>query len=176
MRAAGLLAALVLAGCGSGNESVTTASRAEPRALELNWAEEAPESGLVFRVHRLVIRPGGWQVTASVANRAPVAFTIQRPHRPGGSMFGLVLLETVTREELRALTADFKKAPPILEPDRIEPPLPRLLSAGSSWRGTMSGSTILRKGSVVRILFGRFVRTRGDPGYLLWVTDHAVRL
>lgn len=91
-------------------------------------------------------------------------------------MFGLVLLDTATSSELRELTAAFRKAPPFLEPRRIEPPVPRLLRAGSAWRGTMAGSTILRKGSVVRILFGRFVRTRGDPGYLLWVTEHALRL
>jgi hypothetical protein len=144
--------------------------------LELGWVERSPDTGLSFRVERLVIRRDGWQLTASVANRDSVGYLIQRPHRPRESMFGLVLLETTTRRELRKLTADFRKAPPFLEPNRIEPPLPRVLAGGSRWRGTLAGSSLLRKGSVVRVLFGRFVRTQGDPGYFLWVTEHAVRL
>jgi hypothetical protein len=149
---------------------------AEPRVLELGWVERSPETSLSFRVERLVIRRGGWRLTASVTNRDSVGYLIQRPHRPGESMLGLVLLETTSKEELRELTADFRTAPPFLEPDRIEPPVPRVLRAKSRWLGTLTGSTTLRKGSVVRVLFGRFVRVRGDPGYLLWVTDHAVQL
>ena len=144
--------------------------------LELGWAEQSRETGLHFRVEKLVIRRDRWQLTASVANRGSVGYVIQRPHHPGESMFGLVLLETATKREVRELTADFRKAPPFLEPDRIEPALPRVLAAGSRWRGTLAGSMLLRKGSVVRVLFGRFVRTRGDPGYLLWITEHTVRL
>jgi hypothetical protein len=165
-------AAVALVGCGSGS---VESSPAEPRTFELDWVEDSPESGLAFRVDRLVVRPDGWEVTASVANRSSAGYAIRRPHRPGESMFGLVILQT-GNDELRELTADFRKAPPFLEPDRIEPPLPRVLSPGLSWRGTMSGSRALRKGAAVRVLFGRFERTRGDPGYLLWVTRHAVRL
>jgi hypothetical protein len=175
MRAAILLGVVVLAGCGSGDE-VRVAAPAEPRALELGWHEDSAETGLAFRVHRLDMRRDGWRVEASVADGSSVGYAIRRPHHLGESMFGLVLLETVTREELRELTADFRKAPPFLEPEKIVPPPPSVLSAGSSWRGTMSGSQILRQSSVVRVLFGRFERTRGDPGYLLWVTEHAVRL
>ena len=144
--------------------------------FELGWVEQSRPLGLTFRVERLVVRAEGWEATASVSNSSPVSYLIQRPHRPGESMFGLVLLLTDARSELRELTADFRKAPPFLEPDRIDPPVPRVLGRRSSWRGTLSGSTTVPKGSVVRVLFGRFVRTRGDPGYLLWVTNHAVRV
>jgi hypothetical protein len=169
------LAAVALVGCGSMNAPTTVARAAQPPVFELGWVERSP-SGLTFRVERLVVRRDGWEVTASVSDSASVSYVIQRPHRPGESMFGLVLLRTRTRAEVRELTADFRKAPPFLEPDRIDPPVPRVLAAHSSWRGKLSGSTILRRGLVVRVLFGRFVRTRGDPGYLLWVTNHAVRL
>ena len=175
VRLLGVVAVAALCGCGSGSEHVA-ASPAEPRTVRLHWVEHWPEAGLAFRVDRLVIRRDGWRITASVANRSSFDYAIRRPHRRGESMFGLVLLETVARRELRELTADFRKAPPFLEPERIEPPLPSVLSAGSSWWGTMSGSQILRKGTVVRVLFGRFERTHGDPGYLLWATEHAVRL
>jgi hypothetical protein len=172
-----LLLVVVTAGCGSG-EDVQVAEPAKPRALELDWVEKAAEAGLVFRADRLVIGRDGWQVTASVANRSADDYRIDRPDHtaPGEPAFGLILLQTTTRGELRELTADFRDAPPFLDPDRIAPPVPRVLRAGSSWRGTLSGSTILQKGSVIRVLFGRFVRARGDPGYLLWVTNHAVRL
>jgi hypothetical protein len=166
-------AAVALVGCGSGSDA---SAPAPPRTFELNWVEDSPESGLTFRVDRLVIGRDGWQLTASVANRSSAGYAIRRPHRPGESMFGLVLLKTESGEEVRELTADFRKAPPFLEPDRIEPPLPSVLSPGSSWRGTLSGSRALRNGAAVRVLFGRFERTHGDPGYLLWVTRHAVRL
>ena len=175
VRKASVLAALVLAGCGAGDD-IRVAAPAEPRTLELGWVEESTDLGLVFRVHRLVIRRGGWELTASVVNRSSVDYAIRWPHHRGKSMVGLVLLETVTRKEIRELTAEFRKAPPFLEPYEIVPPLPTLLPAGSSWRGTMSGSRLLRKGSAVRVLFGRFDRTRGEPGYLLWVTNHAVQL
>jgi hypothetical protein len=174
-RVLSVVAVVALAGCGSGSE-LMVASPAEPRAVQLHWVEHWSEAGLAFRVDRLVIRRDGWRTTASVANRSSFDYAIRRPHRRGESMFGLVLLETVARKELRELTADFRKAPPFLEPERIEPPLPSVLVAGSSWRGTMSGSRILKKGSAVRVLFGRFERTRGEPGYLLWVTEHAVQL
>lgn len=175
VRLLGVVAVAALCGCGSESERVA-ASPAEPRSVQLHWVEHLPEAGLSFRVDRFVIRRVGWRITASVANRSSFDYAIRRPHRRGESMFGLVLLETVARKELRELTADFRKAPPFLEPERIEPPLPSVLAAGSSWRGMMSGSQILRKGAVVRVLFGRFERTRGDPGYLLWVTEHAVQL
>jgi hypothetical protein len=166
-------AAVTLVGCGSVSDA---SSPAEPRTYELDWVEDSPESGLTFRVDRLVVRPVGWQLTVSVANRSSAGYAIRRPHRRGESMFGLVLLETAGSDEIRELTANFRKAPPFLEPGRIEPPLPSILLPGSSWRGTMSGSRALRNGAAVRVLFGRFERTRGDPGYLLWVTKHAVRL
>jgi hypothetical protein len=175
VRVLGVVAVAALCGCGSGSERVA-ASPAEPRTVQLHWVEHWPEAGLAFRVDRLVISRDGWRITASVTNRSSFDYAIRRPHRRGESMFGLVLLETVARKELGELTADFRKAPPFLEPERIEPPLPSVLAAGSSWRGTMSGSRILREGSAVRVLFGRFERTRGDPGYLLWVTEHAVQL
>jgi hypothetical protein len=144
--------------------------------IDLDWVERWPAAGLTFRVERLVVRRDGWRLAAAVTNHSSVPYVIQRPHRPGEAMFGLVVLQTTTRKELRELTAEFRKAPPFLEPDRLEPRLPRVLGTGTTWRGVITGSTILRKGWVIRVLFGRFVRARGDPGYLLWVTEHAVRL
>jgi hypothetical protein len=171
-----LLALAALAGCGPEADRSAIAPPAVPRTFELDWVERFPAAGFVFRVDRLTIRRDGWEATVSVTNQARVPYSIQRPHRPGESMFGLVLLQTASRKELRDLTADFRKAPPFLEPARISPPLPLVLFPGASWRGTIAGPTVLLRGSVVRVQFGRFLREGGQPRYVLWVTDHSVRL
>ena len=129
----------------------------------------------MFRVERLVIRRDGWRADVSVRNTTVDDFQIRRPHRFPGSVFGLVLLETTSRRELRELTVENREEPPFLEPDRISPPLPVSLRAGATWRGSLSGALVLRRGTVVRVIFGRFVRDR-NPRVITWVTDHAVRL
>jgi hypothetical protein len=169
----GLLA--FVAACGSGTEGAELAPPAEPRTIELGWVERSADPAFVYRVERLVLRPDGWSVQLSVRNATRDDFQIRRPHRPRGSLFGLVLLETASRNELRELTADLRKEPPFLEPDRISPPLPPSLRAGATWRGTLTGSVVLRRGTTVRVIFGRFTRNR-PPRFLTWVTDHAVRL
>jgi hypothetical protein len=92
--------AVALAGC-SGVDEPTLAPPAEPRTLELGWVERSPELGLTFRVDRLVVRRDGWELTAAVRNRGGSEYFIQRPHQPGGSMFGLVLLRSTRRDEVR---------------------------------------------------------------------------
>lgn len=127
------LAALPACGGSAGTDSVRNPA-AEPRVLELGWVERSPEASLSFRVERLVIRRGGWRLTASVTNRDSVGYLIQRPHRPAESMFGLVVLETASREELRELTADFRKAPPFLDRTGSS------LGSRASWRGSPAGT------------------------------------
>jgi hypothetical protein len=170
-----VLLTVALAGCGSGAEQPELAPPAEPRTIELGWVERSESPRFVYRVERVILRRDGWSAVVSVENRSNADYQIRRPHRPHGSLFGLVLLGTTNRKELQALTADLKKEPPFLEPDRIAPPLPGSLRSGMRWRGTLSGSTVLRRGTVVRVIFGR---SQGDekPRVITWVTDHAVRL
>jgi hypothetical protein len=170
-----ITAAALLAGCGSDADGPRLAPPAEPRTIELGWVERSKAPRLVFRVERLVIRRDGWRADVAVRNTTEDDFQIRRPHRFPGSLFGLVFLETTSRHELRELTAGQREEPPFLEPDRISPPLPISLRAGATWRGTLSGGTVLRRGTVVRVIFGRFVRDR-KPMVITWVTDHAVRL
>jgi hypothetical protein len=170
-----VLAVVALAGCGSGAERPELAPPAEPRTIELGWVERSKNPRLVYRVARLVLRPDGWSAEVSVRNATRDDFQIRRPHRARGSLFGLVLLETTSRKELRELTSDLREEPPFLEPDRISPPLPGSLRAGTTWRGKLSGSAVLRRGTVVRVIFGRFTRDR-KPRVITWITDHAVRL
>ena len=170
-----ILAGALLAGCGADADGLRLAPPAEPRTIELGWVERSENPRFVYRVQRLVIRRDGWRADVSVRNTTEDDFQIRRPHRIPGSIFGLVLLETTNPRELRALSADHREEPPFLEPDRISPPLPVSLRAGATWRGSLSGATVLRRGTVVRVIFGRFVRDR-YPRVITWVTDHAVRL
>lgn len=143
--------------------------------MTLGWVERSESPPFEYRVERIEVRDDGWSADVSVRNGSKDDFQIRRPHRPRGSLFGLVLFETTDREELVELTAGLRKEPPFLEPDRIEPPLPGSLRAGQAWRGTIRGSTVLRRGAVVRVIFGRFTRDR-SPQVVTWVTNHAVRL
>lgn len=174
-----LLLAVALAGCGS--SAAELPPPATPRTIELGWVERSGPRGrgFVFRVERIVVTRTGWRADISVTNDSPGDYRIQRPHRPGESLFGLVVLESAGKRELRELTAGYRSLPPFLEPDWITPPTPRTLRARTTWRGSMGAATVLRRGSVVRVLFGRFARytrSEGLPRYLSWVTDRAVRV
>jgi hypothetical protein len=169
-----VLAVVALAGCGSGAERPVLAPPAEARTIELNWVERGTGPRFVYRVRRLVLQAEGWSADVSVRNATRDDFRIGNPGERA-PLFGLVLLETESRTELQELTADLNMEPPVLLADRISPRPPVFLRAGTTWRGTLSGPTTLRSGTVVRLIFGRFAR-RGARGVTTWVTDHAVRL
>jgi hypothetical protein len=174
-----LLVAVALAGCGS--EAADLAPPAKPRTIELGWSERSgpPGRGFVFRVDRIVVTRNGWRADVSVTNDSPVDYRIQRPHLPGKSIFGLVVLETADDRELRRLTARLGYLPPFLEHHWIMPPTPPTLRARTTWRGSMGAPTVLREGLFARVVFGRFARytrSEGLPRSFWWVTDHAVRL
>ena len=152
-----------------------TAPAASPRAIPLHWVERSADPAFGFRVTRFVVRRDGWSADVSVRNSTRDDFQSRRPHYPRGSLFGVVVLRTASYGELLELTAGERKEPPFLAPDRTSPPLPVSLRAGASWRGTLSGSGILRQGAVVRLMFGRFTRDR-QPSVFTWVTEHSLRL
>ena len=81
---------------------------------------------------------------------------------------------------LNRLTGDLEHTPPVLKADRLRPPPPSVLGPGAFWSGTIMGSEVLRRGSVVRVLFGPYSsageRFRSEATEFFWVTDHSVRL
>jgi hypothetical protein len=167
-----LLAALALSGCGSSPEGPSLAPAAEPRAFDVRWVER--HAGFTYRVDRLVVEEEGWRVTFSITNRSRL------PYRVDSRSVGLVLLDSATQAELRRLTGNLTHPPPALKPDGVAaPPPPPALGPGASWSATVSGSEVLREGSVVRVLFGPFTsieRFRTEVQDVFWVTDHYVRL
>ena len=154
------------AGCGQ----TSTTPPAQPRTIALDWHEG---SGLRVDVRKLVVRPNGWSVSASVRNDSSVGLLIQRPHHPGEAEFGVLPLDSADIEAVeRAGSGVFAT--------RFEPPLPRVLHPHATWSGTFSGPGRLSKAHYVRVEVGRFTRygsARGAvPLRLRYVTDHVLRL
>jgi hypothetical protein len=110
---------------------------------------------------------------ARVKNGTRVAYTIVRPHHPGQSEFGVLLLSSPS-----ARTDDIAAAGPGVLASRYSSPLPRVLHPGEAWSGTFSGRGRLTGARYLRVLLGRFT-TRRRPG-LPWrfghVTDDVLKL
>jgi hypothetical protein len=107
-----------------------------------------------------------------------VTLELDRPHRPGSTLFGLLALRSSSRQELeRALRSERYRAPFVA--DSFRPPLARDLPPGANWRGVFSGAGTVRRGSYVRVEFGRFIpRGRVPAGLssgMIELTDHALR-
>ena len=170
-RCAGLLLLVAAPGC----REASTLPPAQPRTIGLSWHEAPGPKGetLVVDVRRFVVRPNGWSVSASVKNDTRVAITIGRPHHPGGTEFGVLVLAS---PDSRAVDA----AGPGVFASRFAPDIPRLLAAGATWSGTFSGRGRLAVASYVRVEFGRFTTVgavqQGVPWRFRYITDHVLRL
>ncbi len=135
----------------------------------MNWHES---SALRVDVRKLVIRPNGWSVSASVRNNTPAGLLIERPHHPGEAEFGVLALDSADVEAVERVGRGAFAT-------RYEPPLPRVLRPHERWSGTFSGTGRLSKARFLRIEFGRFTRyraTTGAPRRFSYVTDHVLRL
>jgi hypothetical protein len=124
-------------------------------------------------VRRLSIRPNGWSVSAAVRNNTRASFLIERPHHPGQTEFGLLVLDSGDVEAV-------ERAGPGVFATRFEPPLPRVLRARGEWSGTFSGQGRLSGARYVRVELGRFTnygtQRRGVPRRFRYITDHVLRL
>jgi len=166
---------LLLAAGGCGGDS--TSAPARPRTVVLDWHESPGRAGarLIVDVSRLVVRRDSWSVDARVKNGTKVAYTIGRPHHPGQSEFGVLLLSSPSVE-----ADDIAAAGPGLLASRYSPPLPRVLHPGEEWNGTFSGRGRLTAAHYLRVQLGRFTtvgpRRPGLPWRFGYVTDHVLKL
>jgi hypothetical protein len=166
---------LVLAAGGCGGES--TSAPARPRTIVLDWHEAPGRAGarLIVDISRLVVRADGWSVDARVQNGTRVAYTIGRPHHPGQSEFGVLLLSSPSVQ-----VDDIAAAGPGVLASRYSPPLPRVLHPGEAWSGTFSGRGRLSDARYLRVQLGRFTtvgpRRSGLPWRFGYVTDHVLKL
>lgn len=181
--AAAAAAAVVIGGlsAGCGNDVSARRDVAEPQTIRLDWqhTEGSPNAFFSIGVRRLRIRLVGWSVEASVANRTPVTYFVDRPHVPGGTKFGLFLLSSADRRSIEELERTRTTTPPLLATS-FRPPLPRFFHPGTRWSGTFSGPGSIDRDRYIRIAFGRFVTNAVVPAGLysamVFVTDQTVRL
>ncbi len=124
-------------------------------------------------MRKLVIRRNGWSVSAAVRNDTRASFLIERPHHPGETEFGLLVLDSGDIEAV-------ERAGPGVFASRFEPPLPRVLRPHDEWSGTFSGAGRLSNGRYVRVELGRFtnygIQGRGIPRRFRYISDHVLRL
>ena len=180
-RTAVVVAACLLAGCGSSEEPATLPTRAPPQQAELGWEEQLPETGdaLVFRAHRLEVTESGWQADVEVENRTKIAWRLGGPGTGIARSFGVMLFPTDELEDLERRSRD-GELPGLRAARRFSPALPVRLAPGARWRGTIAAPGPLAAGLYLRIVYGPFVAV-GDPpegmqpGFS-WITDHAHRL
>ena len=175
-----LLAALLLAGCGSVDaKPIEPAQPAEPQRAELDWSENHVAAGtgqLVFAVTSLAVTADGWSADVAVTNRTGYRFEVDTG--PAGYGFGLMLLPTGDQKTVEELNRE-GLLPAIRRARTIEPPPPAMLRPGATWRGTLAAPGSLADGSWVRVVFGTF-RGQGDVPEefvrVVWFTDHSHRL
>lgn len=175
-----LLAALILAGCGSADEKPFVPARAaEPQHAELRWKESYPAtvgSRLVFEVGAFEVTTEGWSAAVSVTNSTTYDFDVDTGPTDYG--FGLMLFATGDLKEVETANQE-GRLPAQRRARRIEPPPPVVLRPGVTWSATLSARGSLPNGSWMRVVFGTF-RGLGDvpPEFrrIVWFTDHAYRL
>lgn len=181
MRRTVLLAVLFLTGCGEAvdTERVTPVSPAEPQHARLGWVESFPSKGerIRFVVDSLTVRTGGWSVAIAITNATRSSFELG-PDRAELS-FGLMLFETGDLAELEEANRE-RRLPGVRLAATIEPPPPKVLAPGETWRATLTSQGALADGSYARVTFGP-LRPVGDPPpgfepYLIWITDHSYGL
>jgi hypothetical protein len=183
-RTAALLALVLLGGgCAAGpepdREPLPPARAAEPQHAELGWSESHPAAAgprLVFEVDSLDVTVTGWSVRMAVTNRTTTVFDVETG--PTDYAFGLMLFPTGDLEAVLEANRE-GRLPAVREATRFEPPPPRVLRPGTTWRTTMSAPGSLADGSWVRVVFGTFLGRNDPPEELrrvVWFTDRSHRL
>jgi hypothetical protein len=177
-----LVLAVVLGGCGGAEstaDSLPPPRAAEPQQAELNWRESYPAATgerLVFEVGELDVTENGWSVGVGLENRTP--FDVEIDTGPADYGFGLMLFHTADLEELDEANRE-GRLPAVRRARSIEPPPPRVLRAGGTWRGTLSAPGSLGDGSWLHVVFGT-LRGLGDApeefARVVWFTDRAHQL
>ena len=174
--------ALALGGCGTveeGGERIAQPHPAEPQRAELDWREFHPApvgERLVFEVGTLAVTADGWSATVAVVNRTNLRFEVETG--PGDYSFGLMLFPTGDLEAVEEANRQ-GELPAVRRATGIEPPPPRFLQPGETWRATLRAPGALVDGSWARVVFGTFVAVGDAPDEfqrVVWFTDHAHQL
>jgi hypothetical protein len=173
---------LLLAGCGGGTKrcvshGIYCDNLPKHKVLRVRWNEPIALGSkppvLVFRVRSVEVGEQGFTIAASFTNRTKQALALPKGTPRSPRQFGLgVYTDAVTvRVE--------DPGQYLLKANRFEPALPKVLEAGQTWSGTMSGDTPPRSGRWLRVVFGVFF-WRGKPPegfgpFFAYATSHNVR-
>ncbi|RDI74781.1 hypothetical protein Gocc_1670 [Gaiella occulta] len=176
-----LPAVLLAAGCGAAAVSVPPAVRAAPQRAVLGWSEQYPAAkpALAFGVTSFAVTETGWSADISFRNRSRVSWQVGDPRRAVERAFGVLLFpdDDITALERRNREGTL---PAIRKATVYDPPLPKTIEPGASWRGTISAPGALAAGLWVRLSFGTFTAAGTPPPgaqqRVVWFTDHAYRL
>jgi hypothetical protein len=178
---AGFVIASVARDLRGSSASAETSAAAPPQTAALGWKEVygSPGQKLLFRVDRLKVVQGGWSARIGMTNDTTTAYDVGGPEATLNRSFGLMLFSTNARSELDDRNRR-GTLPPVREAVRFDPALPKVMEAGDSWEGTISGPGALAAGSWARVVFGALVvigkPPSGAPSQIVWITDHAYKL
>lgn len=172
------LGVVLLTGCGSSETLPLPPGPAPPQKATLGWVERFPSEGpaLVFGVHRFEVTPSGWTAEVELENHTRLTWRIVESP---ATAFGVMLFTTdeVTEVERRSREDDL---PGLRPARRFDPPLPKSLAAGTSWRGTIAAPGRLAAELHVRVVFGQLVAVgeppEDMPTQFSWITDNSYRL
>jgi hypothetical protein len=133
--------------------------------VNVDWDEQAKLHGspvISFHVQALVSKTSGkvsgWGVVASMTNKT------SKPLQIKTNQFGLALFKD-------GKTLDPRRAT-LLAAAGFNPPVPKVLGPGKTWRGTFAGVGTPPEGSYVRVLFGWFSGPAVGGSGFNWLSDH----
>jgi hypothetical protein len=157
LQAFAIIVAFAVAAGGCGSSSSGRIARSQ--TVDLGWHENCGTRAdpIPIVTRRLVVGEGVWRVALSFQNRTRTTLSIQRPHFPGGTYFGLEPFGTSSFREVIARAESGAGAKPRTIAERFSPPLPRLLPRGRGWSGVFAGRASLPAGVPIRVVLGRFV-------------------
>jgi hypothetical protein len=154
---------------------------AGPQSAVLDWRETygSGTDRVVFEVERLEVGHDGWRARVAVTNDTHVSYELGDPQATLDREFGLKLFTTDDHDDLERRIAN-GTLPATRAAKRYEPALPKLLTPGSTWRGTISAPGALAAGSYVRVVFGTLLAVGKPPEgmseSIVWITDQAYEL
>jgi hypothetical protein len=174
---------VLLTGCGGASKprcvshGIYCENLPRHKVLRVGWNEKVFLDGappvLVFRVRSIEVGPNGFKVAVSFTNRSKQALNLPAGTLRSPRNFGLGVYTDAVSVRIE------DPGQYLLRATRFEPALPRVLGAGQTWSGTMSGSDPPRSRRWLRVLFGvLFWRGKPPPGFgpfFAYATTHNVR-
>ena len=174
---------LLVAGCGSGTKQrcvshgIYCENLPRHEVLRVGWIENVSLGNappvLVFRVRSIEVGPKGFTIATSFTNRSRQALRLPTGTMRSPKNFGLGVYTDAVSVRIE------DPGQYLLHATRFSPALPRMLGAGETWSGTMSGNVPPRARRWLRVVFGVFF-WRGKPPagfgpFFAYATSHNVR-